>query len=90
MIKNVQAYAECNRNRVTADATAEEDTFQDIFLLMQLVTQIVSFDFMLNCDPPSEPRQGQITPVNVFLHGFNVIMPMMTIELLKFPTLCLQ
>ncbi|XP_058796622.1 exportin-4-like [Phymastichus coffea] len=84
----LQAYAECNRNRVTIDATAEEDTFQDILLLMQLITQIVSFDFMLN--PLTETRPGQITPANVFFHGFNVIMPMMTIELLKFPTLCLQ
>ncbi|OXU22639.1 hypothetical protein TSAR_013645 [Trichomalopsis sarcophagae] len=83
----LQAYADCNRNRLTSDTTAEEDAFQDILLLMQMLTNLMSSSFfpMLSNDP--QCPQGHI---QVCLYGINIVMPMMTIDLLKFPSLCLQ
>ncbi|XP_015609401.1 exportin-4 isoform X2 [Cephus cinctus] len=90
-LRTVQTYARCNTNRLTLDVTAEEDTFQDILLLMQLLTNLLSKDiFDLS---HWETRSGQdqpVTPADVFLYGLNIVMPMMTIDLLKFPSLCLQ
>ncbi|KAJ8667435.1 hypothetical protein QAD02_009098 [Eretmocerus hayati] len=92
----VQAYANCNRNRLTVETTAEEDAFQDILSLMQLLKNLLGRDiFNMNskepgADPNAPPPDQQVQPINVFFYGLNVVMPMMTIDLLKFPSLCLQ
>lgn len=83
----IQAYASCNSNRVTTDSTAEEDAFQDILLLMQLLTNLLNKDFF---NDYTETKDTQVTEINVFLYGLNIVMPLMTINLLKFPSLCLQ
>ncbi|CAD6221300.1 GSCOCG00005136001-RA-CDS [Cotesia congregata] len=75
-LHTIQSYARCNSNRITTDSTNEENTYEDILLLMQLLTHLLSED-MFRLD-------------HVFLYGLNIIMPMMTLELLKFPSLCHQ
>ncbi|XP_018403866.1 PREDICTED: exportin-4-like [Cyphomyrmex costatus] len=95
----MQTYARCNSHRFTADSTAEEDSFQDIVLLMRLLTNLLIKDiFNLNheVNPPTNqlasaaPAVEPVPATDVFLYGLNIIMPMMTINLLKFPSLCLQ
>ncbi|XP_015117470.1 exportin-4 [Diachasma alloeum] len=95
-LQTIQTYARCNTNRLTVDVTKEEDTFQDILLLMQLLTNLLSKDILdlshSEGFPGQEQQQQQqpVTPADVFLFGLNIVMPMMTIELLKFPSLCHQ
>lgn len=95
----MQTYARCNSHRFTVDSTAEEDSFQDIVLLMRLLTNLLIKDiFSLNHEAnPSISQLASAVPAvepvpltDVFLYGLNIIMPMMTINLLKFPSLCLQ
>ncbi|XP_011873971.1 PREDICTED: exportin-4-like isoform X2 [Vollenhovia emeryi] len=95
----MQAYASCNSHRLTVDSTAEEDSFQDILLLMRLLTNLLTKDiFHLNheVDQPISRYASiaslvkPIPSTDVFLYGLNIIMPMMTMNLLKFPSLCLQ
>nr|XP_046471552.1 exportin-4-like isoform X1 [Neodiprion pinetum] len=90
-LRTIQTYARCNTNRTTVENTAEEDTFQDILLLMQLLTNLLTKE-IIDCshtEPAGNPEQN-VSPVNVFLFGLNIIMPLMTMDLLKFPSLCLE
>lgn len=95
----MQTYARCNSHRFTVDSTAEEDSLQDILLLMRLLTNLLIKDiFNLNHEENQQTSQlASATPAaepvpstDIFLHGLNIIMPMMTMNLLKFPSLCLQ
>ncbi|XP_012251237.1 exportin-4-like [Athalia rosae] len=90
-LHTVRAYARCNTNRLTVESTAEEDTFQDILLLMQLLTNLLSKE-IIDFSPSETPENQEqaVTPVDVFLFGLNIVMPLMTMDLLKFPSLCLQ
>ncbi|XP_071566040.1 exportin-4 [Temnothorax nylanderi] len=98
-VQAMETYARCNSHRLTVDSTAEEDSFQDILLLMRLLTNLLIKDlFNLNHEVSQPFSQGAsaqpvtelIPSTDVFLYGLNIIMPMMTMDLLKFPSLCLQ
>ncbi|CAG5101281.1 Similar to Xpo4: Exportin-4 (Mus musculus) [Cotesia congregata] len=90
-LHTIQSYARCNSNRITTDSTNEENTYEDILLLMQLLTHLLSEDMFRLDRVDSKSRQKQlVTSADVFLYGLNIIMPMMTLELLKFPSLCHQ
>ncbi|EZA56944.1 Exportin-4 [Ooceraea biroi] len=97
-LETIQTYARCNSNRLTVDSTAEEDSYHDILLLMQLLTNLLSKDiFNLNPDEQNQCHQSPFkakstigTPADVFFYGLSIIMPLMTMDLLKFPSLCLQ
>lgn len=78
----IQNYRQCYTNRLTIDSTAEEDSYQDILLLMKLLTNLLRKRLLLD--------KISVVPVDAFLCGFSVIMPMMTTDLLKFPSLCQQ
>ncbi|XP_073971711.1 exportin-4-like isoform X1 [Rhodnius prolixus] len=91
-LNTVQMYARCNLGRRTIEPSAEEDSFNDIHLLMELFTGLLSKDF-IDLSPAVENTNGRGTPVtaaDVCLFGLNILMPLMTIDLLKFPSLCLQ
>ncbi|KAG7189043.1 hypothetical protein KM043_008634 [Ampulex compressa] len=92
-LQTIQNYARCNSNRVTIDSTAEEDSFHDILLLMQLLSSLLNKEMIYFNRIPFRPNQDQPIPpwiVDVYLCGLNVIMRLMTMDLLKFPSLCLQ
>jgi negative regulator of sigma E activity len=69
-------YIPCNINRLTIDSITEEGNYQDILFPMKILINIVSNNMSRN-----ETMSSQ---------GLTIIMPMMTIDLLKFPDLCLQ
>ncbi|KAK9498372.1 hypothetical protein O3M35_003018 [Rhynocoris fuscipes] len=90
-LNTIQMYARCNLGRRTVEPTAEEDSFNDIHLLMELFTGLLSKDFIdLSPVENSNGRNSAVTAADVCLFGLNILMPLMTIDLLKFPTLCLQ
>lgn len=50
-LSTIQAYARCNLGRHSLEAAAEEDTFTDIQMLMELLTNLLSKDF-IDLSPP--------------------------------------
>ncbi|XP_021938443.1 exportin-4-like, partial [Zootermopsis nevadensis] len=90
-LQTIQTYARCNTGRLSLESAAEEETFHDILLLMELLTNLLSKDF-IDLSPPDDSSNGEqtVTAADVCLYGLNTIMPLMTVDLLKFPSLCLQ
>jgi methanogenic corrinoid protein MtbC1 len=86
-LETIQIYVQCNSNRFTIDPTAEEDSYRDIFLLMRLLTHFLNMDIFNLIDKQNESR---VKPVEVFFDGLNIIMPLITTDLLKFPSVCSQ
>lgn len=85
----IQAYACCNSNRFTVDSTVEEDSYQDILLLMQLLTNLLN-DKIFNMNSIKPVGPDSCKSIDVVLYGLNIIIPMMTTNLLQFPSLCSQ
>ncbi|CAH0552668.1 unnamed protein product [Brassicogethes aeneus] len=85
----VQNYSKCNANRFTSEAFAEESNLQDLALVLDLFTHTLSKDCidMYNINTNEETL---ITASDVALFGLNFVMPLMTIDLLKYPCLCAQ
>lgn len=75
---------------MSIDTTYEENTFQDILVFMKLLRKLLTTNSTSCSDlSKNQPEQNSvISSADVFLGGLNVIMPMMTMELLKFPFLC--
>lgn len=50
-LQTIQTYARCNTGRLSLESAAEEETFRDILLLMELLTNLLSKDF-IDLSPP--------------------------------------
>lgn len=87
-LATVQAYAKCNQGRLTNESFAEESSFQDLALILDLLTFILSKDCFDFC--PISNDEVTVTASDVSLFGLNFIMPLMTMDLLKYPSLCAQ
>lgn len=93
-LATVQMYAKCNANRLSTEVFAEESSLQDLSRVLDLLTFILSKDCIDLC--ASSPNTGaneeaeSITASDVSLFGLNFIMPLMTMDLLKYPNLCQQ
>lgn len=123
----LQVYSK-NSSRKRSDSAAEEDQYQDLLLIMELLTNLLSKEFIDFSDtgerrPPSRPRgcspsppvldvvssrcvcpddvfrnQDQGTPAcnrtvsaaDVVLYGVNIVLPLMTQDLLKVRILVLN
>ncbi|KAF7282013.1 hypothetical protein GWI33_003674 [Rhynchophorus ferrugineus] len=88
-LATVQAYAKCNANRLSTETFVEESSCQDLALVLDLLTFILSKDCIDLC-AISHEEEITVTASDVSLFGLNFIMPLMTFELLKFPNLCAQ
>ncbi|KAM3861785.1 exportin-4 [Diretmus argenteus] len=95
----LQVYSKNNLSRKRSDATAEEDQYQDLLLIMELLTNLLSKEFIDFSDTDEVFRgQEQGTPASsrtvsaadVVLYGVNIVLPLMSQDLLKFPSLCNQ
>jgi len=71
---------------------SEEEAYRDLLLLMELLTNLLSKDFIDLSPTTADEANGEeiVTAADVCLFGLNIIMPLMSAELLKFPSLCLQ
>lgn len=83
-------YAHHNQGKRCIEKEAEEDQFKDILLLMELLTSILSKDFIDLAPPDANATDNGVAVADVCLHGLNLVMPLMSAELLKFPSLSLQ
>ena len=80
----------CFQGKRTIEKESEEEQFRDILLLMELLTSILSKDFIDLAPPEANAPEEGVSASDVCLHGLNLIMPLMSAELLKFPSLSLQ
>ncbi|XP_028969424.1 exportin-4 isoform X1 [Esox lucius] len=98
----LQVYSKNNLGRKRADVAAEEDQYQDLLLIMELLTNLLSKEFIDFSDTGvddevfrgQEPGSGatgrSVSAADVVLFGVNIILPLMSQDLLKFPSLCNQ
>ncbi|XP_055939615.1 exportin-4-like [Argiope bruennichi] len=89
-INMIRVYAKHNTGKLSREASAEEDQYQDILLLMQLLTELLFKDFIDFPTAGLEDPESPISAADVSLYGLSIIMPMMSADLLNFPSLCLQ
>lgn len=85
----VKSYATHARGRITNEKTAEEDTYNDLVTLMDMLTCLLSKDF-LDLSPESVSGNQVANPVTasyVSLMGLSTILPLMNADLLQFPNL---
>nr|XP_030738579.1 exportin-4 isoform X6 [Globicephala melas] len=118
----LRVYSRNNVGRQRADAPAEEEEqYQDLLLIMELLTNLLSKEFIdfsdtgehthlrrfidvtavrLRCShfidevfrgqEPGPAANRSVSAADVVLYGVNLILPLMSQDLLKFPTLCNQ
>ncbi|GLV31188.1 hypothetical protein CBL_12263 [Carabus blaptoides fortunei] len=89
-LSTIQTYASCNANRTSTEIAAEENSFQDLLLVMELLTNLLAKDCVDLAPFESTTEESSVTAADVCLYGINFIMPLMTIDLLKYPALCIQ
>lgn len=89
-LSTVQTYANCNANRFSSEIIAEENSFQDLLLVMELLTNLLAKDCVDLAPFETTEEESSVTAADVCLYGINFIMPLMTIDLLKYPALCIQ
>ncbi|VEN57418.1 unnamed protein product [Callosobruchus maculatus] len=88
-LATVQTYAKCNMNRFTTESFAEDTSFQDLVLVLELLTFIISKDCFDLC-VTSNDEEITVTASDVSLFGLSFILPLMSMDLLKYPSLCMQ
>ncbi|XP_053483499.1 exportin-4 [Ictalurus furcatus] len=94
----LQVYSKNNLGRKRLDVAAEEDQYQDLLLIMELLTNLLSKEFIDFSDTDEvfrgqEPSSGAgrtVSAADVVLFGVNIVLPLMSQDLLKFPSLCNQ
>lgn len=90
-LQTIQTYAQWNTNRLSLEKASEEETFRDILLLLQLLRNLLSKDYLdLYTSSSPETQQPGVAASDVVIYGLNIIMPLMTGDLLKYPQLCTQ
>lgn len=58
---------------------AEEEQYRDILLFMELLTNLLSKDFIDLSPPDSQDTEDNVTAADVCLFGLNIIMPVIFI-----------
>uniref|UniRef100_A0AAV2JYF6 Exportin-4 n=2 Tax=Knipowitschia caucasica TaxID=637954 RepID=A0AAV2JYF6_KNICA len=95
----LQVYSKNNQSRKRRDPSAEEDQYQDLLLIMELLTNLLSKEFIDFSDTDEVFRSQEqggassgrnVSAADVVLYGVNIVLPLMSQDLLKFPSLCNQ
>ncbi|XP_048388180.1 exportin-4 isoform X3 [Stegostoma tigrinum] len=94
----LQVYSKNSLGRKRTDVAAEEEQFQDLLLIMELLTNLLSKEFIDFSDTdevfrgqePGQPGNRSVSAADVVLYGVNIVLPLMSQDLLKFPSLCNQ
>ncbi|MBN3275091.1 XPO4 protein, partial [Polyodon spathula] len=94
----LQVYSKNNVGRKRVDVSAEEDQYQDLLLIMELLTNLLSREFIDFSDTdevfrgqePGQAADRSVSAADVVLYGVNIVLPLMSQDLLKFPSLCNQ
>uniref|UniRef100_A0A2K5BW38 Exportin-4 n=1 Tax=Aotus nancymaae TaxID=37293 RepID=A0A2K5BW38_AOTNA len=91
----MQVHSKNNLGWQRIDVTAEEEQYQDLLLIMELLTNLLSKEFIDFSDTdevfrghePGQATNRSVSAADVGLYGVKLILSMMSQDLLKFPTL---
>ncbi|CAH1799119.1 unnamed protein product, partial [Owenia fusiformis] len=88
----LQTYAKHSAGKLNLNSNAEEEQYMDLLIVMELLTHLLSKDFIDFGVTEEEEASGQndVLAADVVLYGLNIVIPLMNAELLKFPALCSQ
>ncbi|XP_059820197.1 exportin-4 [Hypanus sabinus] len=94
----LQVYSKNSLGRKRSDVAAEEEQYQDLLLIMELLTNLLSKEFIDFSDTdevfrgqePGQSGNRSVSAADVVLYGVNIVLPLMSQDLLKFPSLCNQ
>ncbi|XP_072332936.1 exportin-4 isoform X2 [Scyliorhinus torazame] len=94
----LQVYSKNSLGRKRTDVAAEEEQYQDLLLIMELLTNLLSKEFIDFSDTDEvfrgqesgQPGNRSVSAADVVLYGVNIVLPLMSQDLLKFPSLCNQ
>ena len=67
-------------------ADAEEEQYSDLLILMELLTDLLSKDFVdfgMTGDDKNQTTDSVVNAADVVLYGLDIIVPLMSAELLK-------
>ncbi|ODN03763.1 Exportin-4 [Orchesella cincta] len=85
----VKSYALHASGRISSEKSAEEDTYNDLVLLIEMLTCLLAKDF-LDLGPDALINPNSTPPVSasdVSLHGLGIVLPLLNGELLQYPNL---
>lgn len=82
----LKIYIKHNAQRITSDSSAEEDSLQDLILLMKLMVGLLSKGYFDGTDDENNIEET----AEIVIMGLTYIIPMITADLLKYPNFCLQ
>lgn len=82
----IRTYVKHNSSRITSDITAEDDSLEDLMLLLNLINNMLSKNYF-DIDGTDE-EENALSATEVCIFGLQYIIPLITIDLLKYPTLC--
>lgn len=82
----IRVYVKYNGNRFTTEKTAEDENLVDLMIILQLLNYLLAKNFI------EDELVVENVPetADVVIYGLTNIMPLISIDLLKYPHLCLQ
>lgn len=82
----IRVYVKHNTSRITSDVTAEDDSLEDLMLLLNIINSMLSKNYF-DIDGNDEEEQS-INAAEVCIFSLQYLMPLISIDLLKYPTFC--
>ncbi|XP_020912207.1 exportin-4 [Exaiptasia diaphana] len=79
----LETYAKCSLGKHSYSSLVEEEQYSDLYLLMKLLSHILSKDILDFAE-----EEGHTSAADVTIYGLNIIMPLISTEILKFPSIC--
>lgn len=83
----MEGYSKYNLGKKVIDGLAEEEKYNDILLLIQLLTHILSKDYLDLSSSSEDENVVGVCPVDVVLFGLHILIPLINPELMKYPKL---
>ena len=71
----IKTYADHHVGKKSYSKEAEEEQYKDLLLFMELLTNLLSKDFIDLSPPDSQDTDDTVTAADVCLFGLNIIMP---------------
>lgn len=76
-------------DRVSTEVTAEDESMEDLMLLLNLLNALLSKNYFdVDGDDGEEQAASKEQATEVCILGLQYIMPLITLDMLKHPTLC--
>ncbi|CAN0443875.1 unnamed protein product, partial [Ectocarpus fasciculatus] len=72
------------------DPTSEEDAYEDVVCVLQLLSNLITKDLVDQSDEPASEKDRDVKVTDVVFFGLKKVMPLMTEGLLQFPELATQ